>query len=730
MKEVEKASQMIDATLASGRNALLEDDAKTLLKGFDIPVVDERRVSSADEAVRAACDLGFPVVLKAMGTTLTHKTEKGLVRLGLADESGVRKAVALLRDLAGEALEFFLVQPQITGKREFVAGIFRDPQFGPVVMFGLGGIFTEALDDVVFRLAPLGSFDMDQMLDSLCSRQMLGPFRGEAPADRRALGAVLKGLSDIAQGLPRIREIDINPLIVTPEGRVVAVDALVVAGETPRATYARPRVDPKALGAVFYPDSVAFVGASSTLGKWGHMLLTNALGGNFQGKIHLVNPRGGTITGRKACRSVTEIEGKVDLAVVTIPASQVMGLIPQFRDKGIKSMLLITSGFGETGPRGLALERELVDAAARAGIIVLGPNTMGICNPHRGFFCSGAHVHPMPGSTALVCQSGNMGTQLLAFATQQDIGIRAFSGSGNEAMVTIEDYMEAFEIDALTSTVVLYLESVKDGRRFFESATRVSCKKPVVVLNGGRTRAGGKAAASHTGAMASDARVMRAALKQAGVIQVEQPMELLDLSAVFSSLPLPRGNRVAILTLGGGWGVVTADLCMDSDLVVPDLSPEIIQRLDTLLPDYWSRANPVDIVGENDPNIPSVAIEELLKWDGCDAVIHLGIHGKRIFVEKMVDSIAQVDPDYSRQSLETIRDALVQAEAAYVNHVIQLTQKYEKPVFGVSLLTDEQSRTLYRVEDGKYQGVFFPSPERAVKAMAGMYRYADWLSAH
>ena len=448
MKEVVQANRMIDATLASGRNALLEDDAKKLLAGFGVPIVDERRVSDADGAVRAACDLGFPVVLKAMGTTLTHKTEKGLVRVGLAGEADVRTAAAALMDLAGDALEFLLVQPQITGKREFVAGMFRDPQFGPVVMFGLGGVFTEALDDVVFRLAPLSPFDMDQMLGALTSKQLLGNFRGEAPADPTTLGSVLKGLSDLAVHLPRIREIDINPLIVTPEGSVVAVDALVVVGETPKATYARPRVDPRALGAVFYPDSVAFVGASSTLGKWGHMLLTNALGGNFQGSIHLVNPRGGTIAGRKVYRSVAEITGKVDLAVVTIPAGQVMGLIPQFRQKGIKSMLLITSGFGETGPKGLALERELVEAAAKAGIIILGPNTMGICNPHRNFFCSGAHVHPMPGSTALVCQSGNMGTQLLAFATQQDIGIRAFSGSGNEAMVTIEDYMEAFEIDA------------------------------------------------------------------------------------------------------------------------------------------------------------------------------------------------------------------------------------------------------------------------------------------
>jgi acyl-CoA synthetase (NDP forming) len=730
MSCVVEAKKMVEKALASGAAALLEDDAKTILSLFGIPVVKEQRVGNSDEAVDAAVGMGFPVVLKAMGGSLTHKTELGLVRVGLASETEVREAADALTALAGDQLEALLVQPMVKGKRELVAGMFRDPQFGPVIMFGLGGVFTEALDDVVFRIAPLGDYDMDQMMAELSSKKLLGSFRGEDAADVSLIKAVLKGLSDIAEALPMVREIDINPLIITPTGDITAVDALMVVGKEPTPAYARPRVDPKALGELFYPDSVAFVGASATLGKWGHMLLTNTLSGDYQGEVYLVNPRGGTITGRKVYRSVSEIEGRVDLAVVTIPARMVPDLIPEFKAKGIKGMLLITSGFGETGPEGVEIEKQVVKEASKAGIIILGPNTMGICNPHKGFFCSGAHVHPMPGSTALVCQSGNMGTQLLAFASQQNIGIRAFSGSGNEAMVTIEDYMEAFEVDELTRTVVLYLESVKEGRRFFESAARVSTKKPVVILSGGRTEAGGKAAASHTGALASDAKVLSAACKQAGVIQVDQPMELLDLSAVFSSLPLPKGNRVAIMTLGGGWGVVTADLCMDNGLTVPTLSTDITERLDTMLPSYWSRANPLDIVGENDPNIPRVTVEELLKWDGCDAVIHLGIHGRRVFVDQMVNSIDAVDPGYSREQLDGIRDALFRAEDDYVDHVVRLTEQYEKPVLGVSLLTDHKSRTLYRVDGCKYKGVFFPSPERAVKALSGMVQYAEWLGAH
>ncbi len=721
---------------------LCEDESKKILKHYGIPVVKEIRVSGTTErdlinqSIEAAENLGFPLepvkqlVIKGVGSKLAHKSEMGVVHVGIFDTESLRCAVKSIIDRAGDELEGILIQPMVKGKREFVAGMFRDPQYGPVIMFGLGGIFTEALHDVSFRLAPLSQWDIEEMLNEISSKKMLGDFRGEKRVDKSQIKTLLFGLSKLALNSPDIKEVDINPLIATSEGELIAVDALIVKGESQSNINSRPNVDKLQLASLFYPKTVAFVGASGTYGKWGHMLLTNALNGKFKGSIYLVNPKGGTIVGKPVYQSINDIASDIDLAVVTLPANKVLDVIPQLKAKNAKGILLITSGFSETGEDGVTLEREVVAKAAQAGIIILGPNTMGICNPHIDFACSGAHVHPLPGSTALVCQSGNMGTQLLAFAEQQDIGIRAFSGSGNEAMVTIEDYMELFEIDDKTESVVLYIESVKDGRRFFQSAKRVSEKKPVIVLSGGRTEIGGKAAASHTGALASNAKVTSSAFRQAGIIEVGQPMELLDMSALFSSMPLPKGNRVAIMTLGGGWGVVTADLCSEHNLKLPTLSDDIIQKLNSLLPDYWSHANPIDIVGENDPNIPKIALEELLKWDGCDAVIHLGIHGKRIFVEKMVDSMANVDPSHSKQSLEPMKNMLIEFENEYVSHVIRLTEKYEKPVIGVSLLTDSRSRTLYREDGCKYNGLFFPSPERAVKALSGMCKYSRWLKSN
>lgn len=706
--------------------ALNEIASKTLLKEYGVPVVAETMVTTDDQAITAAQTYGFPVVIKGVGAALTHKTECGVVVLNVMDSAGVTRAVDHIRKNAGQDLEGILVQPQVNGQRQFVAGLFHDAGFGPVIMFGMGGVYTEALNDVSFRLAPVDEVDIQDMLSEISSRRLLDDFRGEKRVDPAQLKQVLVGLSELSRNHPEIREVDINPLVATADGNLVAVDALVIEGDVPTPTAALP-VDPYDLGALFYPRSVAFVGASAEFGKWGFRLSSNTIAGGYDGKIYLVNRKGKPICGRPTFTSVSEIDGKIDLAVVTIPADQVLDLIPELESKRTKGMLLITAGFRETGQNGRQLEEDLVKAARKAGILILGPNTMGICNPHNQFYCYSTHGHSLPGSTALVSQSGNMGAQLLYFADEQGIGIRAFSGSGNEAMVTIEDYMEAFEVDDLTRTVVMYIESVKDGRRFFESARRVSKTKPIVVLKGGRTDAGYAAAASHTGAMASDVKVFDAACRQAGIIQVKNTVDLLDLSAVLSSLPLPKDNRVAIVTLGGGWGVVTADQCAQYGLSLPALPQDLMDRFDRLLPPFWSRANPIDIVGVNDFVIAHKVIEALLKWNDCDAVIHLGIHGRLIAVEKMSASLAKLgNAGYSETDLKEIVETLKIQEQRYIEYLAGLTGRYEKPVIGVSLMTDHRSQTLYRVQDCKYKGVLFSSPERAVKSLAGMYRYRRW----
>jgi acyl-CoA synthetase (NDP forming) len=724
--DAEKLKAAIRAGTQTGIN---EAEAKTLLKLFDIPVVPETIAVDAAEAVQASDEYGYPVVVKGLGSRLMHKTEQGLVKLNLPDPQAVENAVETITASASDELEGFVVQPQIQGKRELVAGLFRDPQFGPIVMFGIGGVFTEALADVTFRLAPLGETDAAEMLDEIRAKAFLGNYRGEAAVDRGQIVQILMGLSRIANELPQIEEIDINPLLVSPQGHLWAVDALIVLGDA--STDERPLpppVSPDAIGAIFYPKSIAFIGASSQMGKWGHMLMANTISGGYEGPVFLVNPKSETIAGRKTYATVCDIPDPVDLAVVTIPAAGVLDLIPQLKEKDIKNMLLITSGFGETGEEGRQLEAKLVEAARKTGILILGPNTMGICNPHINFYCTGFPAKPRAGSTTMVSQSGNMGVQLLGFAEQQGIGIRGFCGSGNEAMMCIEDYLDGLEVDDLTRTAVLYVESVKNGRRFFEGARRVGQKKPIVLLKGGESQAGKRAAASHTGALTSDRRVFDAVCRQAGIVKVDVPMQLLDLGAAFSSLPLPRGNRTAIMTLGGGWGVVTADLCAHFGLNVIELDSDIIAAIDKILPPYWSRSNPIDLVGERDPNIPRAVLKLLLEWDGCDAVINLGIVGRRQVLKSHGASVLKADPTYSEDFIEKVHQDFKKFEENYIAQIVDLMETFQKPVFGVSMLPDEKHQTVYPHKNREFKGVFFPTPERAVGACAKMVQYQKFLS--
>ncbi len=718
---------VLEQAKKEGRKALTEAEAKEILKLYGVPVVNEFVAKTPDDAVKYARGFGYPVVLKGLGTKLTHKTDRGLVHLNLKDDQAVLDAAEAVAQSAGDDLEGYLISPMVKGKREFVAGMFCDPQFGPIIMFGLGGIFTEALGDVVFRVAPLDEREAESMLDELRASKLLDTFRGDAAVFRKEIVKTLVGLSRLALDWEAITEVDINPLLIGPDGHVTAVDALIILGDRPVEVAARPPVDPREIGKMFSPKSVAFIGASAQLGKWGNMLMTTVLAGGYEGDIYLVNPKAETIAGRKVYKTIGDVPGPVDLAVVTVPAVQSLTLIPELKAKGIRYMLLISSGFGEVGPEGRELEKKLIRLAAENGVSVLGPNTMGICNPHIKFYCIGTPCWPKAGSIGLLSQSGNLGTQLMAFAEAEGIGIRSFCGSGNEAMITIEDYLRTSAFDDVTKSIILYVESMKDGRRFFKTAQKVSRRKPVVLLKGGRTTAGSRAAASHTGAMASNIKILNAACRQAGVVLADQPMDLLDLSAAFSSLPLPKGKRVGIMTLGGGWGVVTTDLCIENGLEVPHLTPDVIAQINQILPPFWSKENPIDLVGEMGADIPVKVLEILAQWSECDAIIHLGVVGRLRLIDTMIkaarDSGQEVPQDLYDVGIKIYKDS----EAEVFQRSAELMTKYGKPILGV-FLDDVHSKTITEIPGSPYSGIAFLTPERAVKVLSRMVSYQNWLS--
>ena len=479
--------------------------------------------------------------------------------------------------------------------------------------------------------------------------------------------------------------------------------------------------------AVFNPKAVAIIGASSTFGKWGQLILSNIMAGNFEGKIFPVNPKEKSICGLPAYRRLTDIPGAVDLAFITTPAGTIPGILEECGEKGVKGVVLITSGFSETDEEGKRLEKHIASMCREKGMALVGPNTMGIICPYVKLFATGSHTRPREGSVAFVSQSGNLGLQLVHWAEEQGIGVSLFVGSGNEAMFSCTDYLEYLEHDPRTNIILLYLETVGEGRHFLDVVRNVHRKKPVIVLKGGRTQAGRKAAASHTGSMSGEQNIFRAACLQAGLLDVRFPVELLDLSAGFSSLPLPKGNRVGIVTLGGGWGVVTADECNERGLVIPHIPESIIETIGRYLPQFWSKGNPVDLVGTRDLEVPIVAVEELLKWEGIDAVISLGIVGRLELVRLLVESTREVDDSISSEFLNRMSGLSREYEKNYIAKIVELMETYEKPVIGVSLANTNEG-TVRPVAGKKYSGVFYQTPENAVNVLARMVDYHRFVS--
>jgi len=474
---------------------------------------------------------------------------------------------------------------------------------------------------------------------------------------------------------------------------------------------------------LFNPKSIALVGASTGFGKWGQLISSNIIAGGYQGKIFLVNPGKKEMFGLPVFEHIGDIQDPVDLTFIITPAKTVPSVLMQCADQGVKGAVIITSGFSETGQNGKALEQEVVRIGLEKGIHIIGPNTMGIIAPYADLFATGSHARPRPGSVAFVSQSGNLGNQLTNWAEQQGIGISLFVGSGNEAMITCPDYLEYLEQDPNTRIIMLYLESVGLGEHFMAVATRVNRQKPVIVLKGGRTEAGRTAAASHTGSMSGEDAIFRGACRQAGILNARVPSELLNLSAGFSCLPLPRGKRVGIVTLGGGWGVVTADECNERGLVVPPIPNHIVEAIGRHLPPFWSKGNPVDLVGTRDLDAPVVAVEELVKWDGLDAVMVLGVVGRDEFVHLLIDSSQRADPEISQEFLDQIKTLSRDFEDSFISKMVEFMEIYEKPIIGVSLARTDRG-TVRPVSGRRYSGVFYQTPETGVNVLARMVEYA------
>jgi len=478
------------------------------------------------------------------------------------------------------------------------------------------------------------------------------------------------------------------------------------------------------LDKMFFPQSVAVVGASDVPSKWGNLILTSILGWGFRGSVYPVNPKKGTIFGLKSYPSVTAIPDPVDLAVFTIPAPLIPAAMRECVAKGIQSAVVISSGFKEMGEDGEKLEIEINGIAREGGMVFIGPNTMGIVSAHHFFEAEPSPTAPSPGGLGIISQSGNLGLQIIKWVAHKNIGLAIYAGTGNEAMLKSSDLLWYMGQRDEVKAIAMYIEGITNGREFMKIAAEVTRKKPVIAIKAGRSQAGSKAAQSHTGSLAGSYATYKAMFAQAGIIQVTTPAELLNVSSAIVHLPIPGSNRVGVMTMGGGWGIVTADECEDAGLVLPPLTPELISELDRHLPQYWNRRNPVDVVGEADPSLYLKVIETLAGWDEVDSVIALGIIGRAGYVEDFIASQERFDRKlYSSELKLSILKAHIQAEEKVISGIGRIQKDTGKPVIVVGL---QEGGLTMRYTDN-LPVIIMSNPEKAVSILAHMARYGMYL---
>ncbi|MGD8866640.1 MAG: acetate--CoA ligase family protein [Gemmatimonadales bacterium] len=451
------------------------------------------------------------------------------------------------------------------------------------------------------------------------------------------------------------------------------------------------------LKSIIEPRSIAVIGASRRRDTIGYVILDSLLRDNYTGAVYPVNPRAEVVHSMRAYPTIGAVPGTVDLAVIVVPKEHVLEVAESCGEAGVKGLVVISAGFREVGGEGTRREQELLECVRRYGMRMVGPNCMGVLNtdPSVAMNATFAPTTPPTGNVAFLSQSGAMGVTILDYAREYGIGVSKFISLGNKADISSNDALEYLEHDDSTSVILMYLENFGNPRRFTRIAREVTQVKPVIAVKAARTGAGARAASSHTGALAGRDVATDALFAQCGVIRVDTVEGLFDMAMGFGNAPLPRGDRVAVVTNAGGPGIIIADALESQNLRVAELSEATRERLRSSLPEEASVNNPVDMIASADAGSYRAVLETVLEDDGVDAVIAsfvppLGVHAEDV-ARAITDTAAGRDePTFAvLMGRKGLRESRVLLNAASV------------PAF-----------------------IF---PESAVRALVGMTRYRRWL---
>src|SRR6516225_8824946 len=371
----------------------------------------------------------------------------------------------------------------------------------------------------------------------------------------------------------------------------------------------------------FTPASIAVVGATEREGSVGRTVVANLVQGSYQGRVYPVNQKHAKLLGLRCYPSPKSLPEPVDLAVIVTPAQTVPGVVGECVDAGARSAIVISAGFKERGQEGLELERQVKAELGRGSMRLVGPNCLGMMNPWIGLNATFAKNIVQPGNVAFLSQSGALLTAILDWSLRERVGFSAIVSTGSMLDVDWGDLISFYGEDPKTQSILLYMESVGDARSFLSAAREVALSKPIIIIKAGRTEAASKAASSHTGAMTGSDEVFDAALRRCGVLRVQSISDLFYMAEVLSKQPRPRGPRLTIVTNAGGPGVLATDALIPNGGELTPLSQESLSAFNGFLPSHWSHANPVDILGDADPELFEKAVRIAISDPSSDGLL-------------------------------------------------------------------------------------------------------------
>ncbi|MEK6821888.1 MAG: 3-hydroxypropionate--CoA ligase [Thermoproteota archaeon] len=645
--------KVFEETIQTDHKVITEELSKSILKTYGVKVPPFALVTSAEEAVKQAKKIGFPLVMKVVSPQILHKTDVGGVKVGLDNVNDVKKTFkdmyGRLSKKKGVNVKGILLEKMVPKGVELIVGIQNDPQFGPVIMVGLGGIMTEVMKDVAFRMLPISTSDAKSMLSELKGSALLKGFRGSESIDTNMVAKMLVQIGKLGvENADYINSIDFNPVVVYPKSHFVVDAKIILNDEIKKNSISKAKPNIESMEAFFTPESVALVGASATPGKIGNSVLVALGKQDYKGKVYPINPKQESILGIKCYPSLDAINEKVDLVVVCIDLAECGPIMKTCANKGIHNVVIVSGGGKELGGDRAAMEAEVKELSLKHKIRVIGPNCIGMFNAANRLDCAfqgqERMVRSKLGNVAFFSQSGTMGISMLESADV--FGLSKMISFGNRSDVDEADMIWYAANDPQTKVIGLYVEGFGDGRKFINTAKRVmkEQKKPIVIWKSGRSEAGAKQAASHTGSLGGSNAIIMGAFKQAGIISVDSYQELVGVLKALTWQPPAKGNRVAMTSNGAGPMIGGIDQLERLGLTIGKLSPELLKKMKERFPPTVPihNGNPADVGGGANADDYRFVIQQFLDEKNIDIAMPWFVFQDDPLEETIVEYLAEL----------------------------------------------------------------------------------------